>query len=1116
MSIRLQNFRCYTDRTFTLGVDGLVLISGVSGSGKCMAYDTPIIMYNGSVNKIQDIKIGDILLGDDSSRRCVLSVTSGIDKMYEIIPKNGDSYTVNSCHILSLHRPNPIIFKGSRHPVMRYINNKGVCYEEYDEARYYNLCQNNVIDINIQDYLKLDTRDKKNLTTYHRCVEFDYKYVKSPYQYGYLLCSNNMLCMDMEYKCNSIRTRLKVLAGLVDSVGILLDKFRIRLRLDKVNLQVISDIKYLIYSLGFMIVSKKGLKYLDFEGLTSSIPCFQYKFTSINNVIDCTDQSFVIVDKGYDNYYGFEIDGNQRYLLGDFTVTHNTSILYGIQFAICGTGSKIIQHGRSSAKVTFEYKDLTIIRSKRPNRLVLCRGSECYEDASAQSILNEYFGYTFKTSGYLSLNNSKSSFILMSPSEKLKYIESFVLHSVDVDNIKKKICKVIQIRKNNLLDVTSKLEASKQMLSDMIAPSPVEFPIKCGSTHKHKMRVKTNEEIRLKNTITLQARNARRKNLLVNEKNLNTTYNIRMKDFTSHLMLLEKKVSDLISRLKSEELHLSEIECDEEKITRCRLELKFVRDNEAFSKILKMKEKVSFLETEYKTNIATKLGKLELDLKSSPPISNIKIYEKVLTYLNERNTLCDSIKDIVIRSEGYVQTKENYKKKCEKEITLNLEKIHHLKLDKQILKCPSCECRMKLIEAGEGGLELSIVNTNVRPEKGVNINKLLDRNSKLADSIKTVEDEIKQYKSELYMYNRVKSKLVTIDKEIGSLWVGEADMKQIPSRGIIETKLNELNDVYNYRMSLENSIKKLKLKQKTDPVHIKRMKNEIKTKMRQLGSRTPIGDKILLSEREYVDIIHRYDSSIKVIDSLQRDISNLNKEILDIKMKINDITDSYTNEYKQIRNISDIVNEIDRANSLETTLKSNKLLHESNIVQINKYMRYIHDKDIYTKWKLKVSKLTCLAKKYKSEYRDSLKFKEYIIKSENVSILNAIRSINNHAELYLNEFFVNDHIDVKLESVNSGKQNIPKLQVNIYYKGMDCDLTSLSCGELARVNIAYNLAISEMFNNPILLLDECTASLDEETTGMVIDTIRRNLSGKLVVSIAHQVIEGGFDNIIKV
>jgi hypothetical protein len=38
------------------------------------------------------------------------------------------------------------------------------------------------------------------------------------------------------------------------------------------------------------------------------------------------DTEFSIEPLGVDNYYGFEVDGNHRFLLGDFTVTHNTTV----------------------------------------------------------------------------------------------------------------------------------------------------------------------------------------------------------------------------------------------------------------------------------------------------------------------------------------------------------------------------------------------------------------------------------------------------------------------------------------------------------------------------------------------------------------------------------------------------------------------------------------------------------------------------------------------------------------------------------------------------------------------------------------------------------------------
>ena len=79
---------------------------------------------------------------------------------------------------------------------------------------------------------------------------------------------------------------------------------------------------------------------------------------------------------------------------------------------------------------------------------------------------------------------------------------------------------------------------------------------------------------------------------------------------------------------------------------------------------------------------------------------------------------------------------------------------------------------------------------------------------------------------------------------------------------------------------------------------------------------------------------------------------------------------------------------------------------------------------------------------------------------------------------------------------------------------MEADINMLSGGESSRIILAFSLALGEMFNTPIMLLDECTASLDQELTSVVIDGIRANFSGKLVILIAHQSITGMFDKVM--
>ena len=85
------------------------------GSGKCMKKDTPIIMFDGSIKMVQDIQKGELLMGDNSTPRTVLSTTTGEDEMYDIIPVKGEKYTVNQEHILCL--------KASEFPKITYRNN---------------------------------------------------------------------------------------------------------------------------------------------------------------------------------------------------------------------------------------------------------------------------------------------------------------------------------------------------------------------------------------------------------------------------------------------------------------------------------------------------------------------------------------------------------------------------------------------------------------------------------------------------------------------------------------------------------------------------------------------------------------------------------------------------------------------------------------------------------------------------------------------------------------------------------------------------------------------------------------------------------------------------------
>jgi superfamily II DNA or RNA helicase len=73
------------------------------GKGKCLAKGTPVMMYDRSIKLVEDIVVGDVLLGDDLSPRNVLTLNRGEEVMYKVKEKGSNrSYTVNKSHILTL------------------------------------------------------------------------------------------------------------------------------------------------------------------------------------------------------------------------------------------------------------------------------------------------------------------------------------------------------------------------------------------------------------------------------------------------------------------------------------------------------------------------------------------------------------------------------------------------------------------------------------------------------------------------------------------------------------------------------------------------------------------------------------------------------------------------------------------------------------------------------------------------------------------------------------------------------------------------------------------------------------------------------------------------------
>ena len=155
---------------------GSVIIAAFPGFGKCMALNTPVIMFDGSSKMVQDIKTGEQLMGDNSKPRNVLSTCTGQEQMFEIQQVKGDNYKVNISHILTLKMSGHkgIMKIKTRSKKIRYtvkkfntntvrIEHKSFEFED-DAIKYKNTIKTDgTIDICVKDYLKLPQSVKAKL-----------------------------------------------------------------------------------------------------------------------------------------------------------------------------------------------------------------------------------------------------------------------------------------------------------------------------------------------------------------------------------------------------------------------------------------------------------------------------------------------------------------------------------------------------------------------------------------------------------------------------------------------------------------------------------------------------------------------------------------------------------------------------------------------------------------------------------------------------------------------------------------------------------------------------------------------------------------------------------------
>lgn len=370
---------------------GHLVVKARAGSGKCLGKGTKVVKYDGTVVPVEEVRDGDVLMGLGSRPRKVLRTNHGVGPLFEIRPVKGDPWVCNDVHVLTL--VNSVTNEVRDVALDDYLAHAGTTFNK--DAKLFRApielprqpWPEGVDPYLIGLWLGDGTSDQPSITQHESDKETREYCQRIAAEYGTELVihrdkrSPSVLNLRFRVGPRGVAgrntpnkvwrafasclvdgkkripaallrtdqdTRRRVLAGLIDTDGYVGSNC-----VDIVSSlpALAEDILYLARSLGLAAYARikqvNGAAYTrisisgaDLALLPVLLP--RKKVAPRRQKKDVRRTGFRATYIGEGEYFGFTLDGDGRFLLGDFTVTHNTTTIIEAVRRIIGRGDILL------------------------------------------------------------------------------------------------------------------------------------------------------------------------------------------------------------------------------------------------------------------------------------------------------------------------------------------------------------------------------------------------------------------------------------------------------------------------------------------------------------------------------------------------------------------------------------------------------------------------------------------------------------------------------------------------------------------------------------------------------------------------------------------------------
>lgn len=345
---------------------------GDKGVGKCFAANTKILMYNGSVKNVQDVKLHDKLIGPKNTLVTVSEIIHGMDIMYTVEQPWSESYKVCKGHLLTLMCTKDIkywytlFYSVEQYKKGQVINIPVEIFYSYSkrlQSKFISIQTpvsfNNGIEMEIPPYLLgmwygNSNPNTVNFITIKNTSIFNiFKlYVKKFYAMANAIYTEDTMEISMEsshekslknvlkhmnlwgeykiplaFKNMSQQQKLHFIAGYIDINGIVDYENNVItcILIGDKNTTFIDDLIFLIRSTGLYCKKNDNysLRIFGKSELLLQIPSMIY--TGKYNPNLYRNHQISVKKETVEEYFGFEVKGDSQnlFLLSDCTVVHN-------------------------------------------------------------------------------------------------------------------------------------------------------------------------------------------------------------------------------------------------------------------------------------------------------------------------------------------------------------------------------------------------------------------------------------------------------------------------------------------------------------------------------------------------------------------------------------------------------------------------------------------------------------------------------------------------------------------------------------------------------------------------------------------------------------------------